>query len=236
MMPENGQVEEHWIVKTDYEGHDRIYKRLKASGKQGWADADQLQEYIQALDGMLSIDGVPSAGRALELGCGDGRNSVHLARRGFHVSGLDIAPSAIDWARETARDAGVVLDLHTGSVVDVAVFQNNSFDLVVDGHCAHCIIGDDRKAMFASVYRVLRPGGAFLLTTMCGELGSLSVPYFDAASRCVIRDGVAQRYIGDPEMILEEVRTAGLCVSWSRLTPLRTPDECDDLLAVAFKP
>src|SRR5207244_478667 len=46
-------------------------------------------------------------GRALDLGCGPGRNALHLAARGFQVDAVDLSPAAIGWAEERAREAGV---------------------------------------------------------------------------------------------------------------------------------
>src|SRR5215471_12849600 len=45
--------------------------------------------------------------RALELGCGTGTNSVWLAQQGFEVTAVDVAPLAVERARERARLAGV---------------------------------------------------------------------------------------------------------------------------------
>ena len=49
----------------------------------------------------------PTAGRALDLACGQGLGAVWLARRGLHVWGLDISPVAISQARDLARRGGV---------------------------------------------------------------------------------------------------------------------------------
>lgn len=45
--------------------------------------------------------------RALDLGCGTGTNCVWLAQQGFDVTGIDVAPLAIERAEARARDAGV---------------------------------------------------------------------------------------------------------------------------------
>ena len=45
--------------------------------------------------------------RALELGCGTGTNSVWLAQQGFEVTGIDVAPLAVERAEERAHAAGV---------------------------------------------------------------------------------------------------------------------------------
>ena len=46
-------------------------------------------------------------GRALELGCGTGTNTVWLAQHGFDCTGVDLSPRAIARARQRADEAGV---------------------------------------------------------------------------------------------------------------------------------
>src|SRR5262245_12964862 len=43
-------------------------------------------------------------GKALDLGCGTGVFSIYLAKQGYEVTGIDLVPKAIDWARERARN------------------------------------------------------------------------------------------------------------------------------------
>lgn len=43
--------------------------------------------------------GLLTPGRALDLGCGPGRNALHLAAAGFEVDAVDLSPAALAWAR-----------------------------------------------------------------------------------------------------------------------------------------
>ncbi len=47
--------------------------------------------------------GLITPGRALDLGCGPGRNALHLAALGFEVDAVDLSPTAIAWAEDRAR-------------------------------------------------------------------------------------------------------------------------------------
>jgi SAM-dependent methyltransferase len=49
----------------------------------------------------------PTAGRALDLACGQGHAAVWLARRGLTVTGFDVSAVAVEQARELARRCGV---------------------------------------------------------------------------------------------------------------------------------
>ncbi len=55
-------------------------------------------------------------GRALDMGCGTGTNIITMAKRGWQVTGIDFAPTAIKVARRKARGAGVKVDLNVGDV------------------------------------------------------------------------------------------------------------------------
>lgn len=55
------------------------------------------------------VDGV-SPGRAVDLGCGEGRNAVWLAEQGWQVTGVDFSEVAIDKAAQIASRRGVEVD------------------------------------------------------------------------------------------------------------------------------
>jgi SAM-dependent methyltransferase len=92
---------------------------------------------------------------------------------------------------------------------------------VLDSHCLHCIVGDDRNKFLSNACRVLKPEGYFLVSTRCGEvtfdLGGL---LFDPASRLIVtKDGIATRYVGRPENIVAEIASAGFRVmQWEVLS------------------
>lgn len=127
-----------------------------------------------------------------------------------------------------AVERGLQANFQVGSVLDLADFRDGTFDFVLDGYCFHCIIGPDRAQFLASAWRVLKPGAVLHVATMCGEVTSVSLrSKLDGQSRCVLdQDGVATRYIGLPEDILTEIRTAGFQVLEWKIKP-RTDAESD---------
>ncbi len=50
-------------------------------------------------------------GRALDLGCGEGADSIWLAERGWQVTGVDVSVTAVERAREHAEERGATVDL-----------------------------------------------------------------------------------------------------------------------------
>jgi SAM-dependent methyltransferase len=55
-------------------------------------------------------------GRALDLGCGTGRNAIYLARHGWQVTGVDMIERALETARRAAERAGVAVRWIAGDV------------------------------------------------------------------------------------------------------------------------
>ena len=110
-------------------------------------------------------------GRAVDLGCGNGRNAIFLARRGFVVEGVDYSQKAIDWAGERAREAGVAVRLRCQSVFALE-YEAGSCDLVYDSGCFHHIPPHRRRTYVELVTEALRPGGWFGLTCFRPEGGS----------------------------------------------------------------
>lgn len=110
-------------------------------------------------------------GRALDIGCGHGRNAVYLARQGFEVEALDLSATALQWARDRAAEAGVRVAWRQESVFD-AQLAAGRFDLVHDSGCLHRIAPHRRDQYVDLVARALRPGGWFTLTTFRPEGGS----------------------------------------------------------------
>ncbi|HEY7138741.1 MAG TPA: class I SAM-dependent methyltransferase [Methylomirabilota bacterium] len=87
------------------------------------------------LDAVLARTGLSSADRILEIGCGWGRHSLALARRGFgRVVSVDIAPEPLGLARALAREAGLDCDL-----------RQQDFSLVDDGPYAAVLSLYDRS-------------------------------------------------------------------------------------------
>lgn len=207
-------------LKTNYIGHDAQYKRNKAEGMNGWNDEQDWKAWKKALEYLCKDPVFPKSGKLLELGCGAGEVSLFFAEKGYQVYGIDIAPTAIEWAREKNLKTNIKVEFEIGDVTKLGRWEDGYFDIVIDGHCLHCIIGDDRAEMLKEAYRVLKPGGSFFSSTMCGEVKDPeSKPYFNLENRCIMsRDGqIATRYIGLPADIIVEIESAGFKIVKSKV-------------------
>ena len=93
-------------------------------------------------------------GKALDLACGTGRNSLFLAEKGYDVTAIDISPRAITLAEQRARERGlkinwVVADLDTYSI-------QGQYDLIV---ISFFYVNKD---MVPSIINALKSGGMLL--------------------------------------------------------------------------
>ena len=193
-----------------------MYERRRAEGLPGWDSSEEdYNEFKTYIDGILDRGAAPREGRVLELGCGAGNMTVWLGRKGYEAYGVDIAPTGIAWARERAQEQGIQIDFTLGNVLDLEDYSDAFFDFAFDGHCLHCIIGTDRRKFFSSVRRVLKPKGYFLVHTMCSPVDRKKIQGFDPESMCTIINGIATRYFGLADSILDEIRQAGFeIVHW----------------------
>jgi SAM-dependent methyltransferase len=118
--------------------------------------------------------GLITPGRALDLGCGPGRNAIHLAAAGFAVDAVDLSPTAIAWARDRARDAGTEVHFHCGDAFTAtATDLAGPYDLIYDSGCFHHLPPHRRISYLALLDRALAPGGHLGLTCFAaGHMGS----------------------------------------------------------------
>jgi ubiquinone/menaquinone biosynthesis C-methylase UbiE len=92
----------------------------------------------------------------------------YLAEQGFAVWGIDLSETAIRWAEERFQRIGLSAHFLVGHVGDIHQCQDAAFELIIDGSCLHCLIDDARSRCFAEVRRLLKPGGRFVVGSMCG--------------------------------------------------------------------
>jgi 2-polyprenyl-3-methyl-5-hydroxy-6-metoxy-1,4-benzoquinol methylase len=135
----------------------------RAQGKrpEEWAsayDGDVIDTPVDKAMVQLAEERPP--GRALDLGCGTGQNSIWLATRGWTVTGIDIVPKAIAVAQARAAEAGVDVDFR---VADVTVFEpEHAYDLVLSTY-ALPRVGNGRDLALQMASDAVGPGGTLLI-------------------------------------------------------------------------
>ena len=99
-------------------------------------------------------------GRALDVACGEGRNAIWLAERGWRVTGVDFSEVAIEKARQIAARRGVEADFRVGDVVAEAP-EEQAYDLVLVFYLQ--LPAERMRQAVGAAARAVAPGGTFLL-------------------------------------------------------------------------
>ncbi|WP_407565521.1 class I SAM-dependent methyltransferase [Streptomyces sp. 184] len=125
-------------------------------------------------------------GRALDLGCGPGRNAVFLAAHGFDVEAVDLSATAVAWGEERAREAGVAVRFHCGDAFGLVrdepgPLRGGPYDLIYDSGCFHHLPPHRRVSYLALLRDHLAPGGHFGLACFAAGPGGMGSELPDAA-------------------------------------------------------
>lgn len=101
---------------------------------------------------------LPSAGRALDVGCGLGSEAAHLHALGWRVVGLDLSAVALT----TAAACNTGPSYLRANLLQTPL-QSSTIDACLDRGCFHYLAAEDRVGYAAELRRILRPGGKLLL-------------------------------------------------------------------------
>lgn len=136
-------------------------------------DAELARGYDAALAGTplleqdlrFAEEHFPRPGRLIDLGCGTGRLVLPFARRGYWVLGVDLSAEMLRVAAAKAAEAGVAAHFLRANLADLGAVAGDTFDYAA---CLFSTLGmvmgaDERRRAVAHAYRVLRPGGRFVL-------------------------------------------------------------------------
>ncbi|QQA41260.1 class I SAM-dependent methyltransferase [Pelagovum pacificum] len=111
----------------------------------------------------LAADRKP--GRALELGCGKGDDTVWLAKRGWQVTAVDLSHAALDIVSANAIAAGVGDRVRTERHDLSESFPEGQFDLVLAMFLETPFEDFPRQAVVRRAAQAVTPGGMLLLVT-----------------------------------------------------------------------
>ncbi|QEL16203.1 class I SAM-dependent methyltransferase [Limnoglobus roseus] len=116
---------------------------------------------LAAVDVRFCESQFPTPGRLVDLGCGTGRLCRHFAARGFECVGVDLSEEMLAKAREN----NPTVTFTVANLVDLAQIADGTFDYAA---CLFSTLGmvrglEHRWAAVRSAFRVLKPGGRFVV-------------------------------------------------------------------------
>ena len=182
------------------------HRRPAASIRPGFAREDWHERYAQKelvwtaepnRRFAAEVEGL-EPGRALDLACGEGRNAVWLAERGWRVTGVDFSDVALAKAAELAASRGVEVDRVVADVLDYRP-DARAFDLVAVLYLQ--LPRDELLHALETAADAVAPGGTLLvlgldttnLTRGHGGPEDASVRYTEADVVPAVRDLVVER-------------------------------------------
>jgi len=131
------------------------------------------QNTVAEVDFLLTLYPIVPNSRILDIGCGTGRHSVELAKRGYRVTGLDLSEGMLNVARAKAEAAGVEVTWIQADATDFSF--EDSFDAAIclcEGGVGLIEKSENAEvhdlAIFQNIARSLAPNAPFVLTALNG--------------------------------------------------------------------
>lgn len=154
----------------DASAYERRYRRVYEAGAEFWEKPIPTEALVSFLAGQKVRNGA----RAVDLGCGEGRDSIFLAKKGFKVLGIDASRSGMRRTKERLEKEKATAELLMADVTNLPV-KNQTFDLAVNVGCLHMItVQAVRDRHLRESYRVLQKHGTYFSCNL-GIDESLSV-------------------------------------------------------------
>jgi|TARA_Y100000310_G_C20365926_1_gene661182 ubiquinone/menaquinone biosynthesis C-methylase UbiE len=144
---------------------------------------------------------IPKNKKILDLACGYGRLTIPLAKAGYEIDGIDLAPNFIKDAKKNAKKENVKIKFKIGNMCDLP-YKDDSFDAIICMWSSfnHLLKKLEQKQSLNEMYRILKPNG----------LGIIDLPYFGKQKKNIRKDiinGVPiTSFVHDEDSILNAIK------------------------------
>jgi len=141
--------------------------------------ADALGAPTKAFVAFFEMYSKPGA-RVLDIGCGQGRDALFIARLGHEVTGVDLSPAGINCLDHAARAEGLNI---TGIVADIVTFHPKGlFEVIVIDRTLHMLAEADRVPVLGRFLGHVAPGGFVLIADEPANLPGFRKAFLDDPS------------------------------------------------------
>ena len=143
-----------------------------------WERRDVERTWKPLLEGPNAL----SPARALDVGCGSGRDAVYLAKHGWQVTGVDFAETGLNAARRRAQEEGVEVQWVKGDVAELGALELASgYELLYDFGCMHLLPDAGRRGLARG------------MGDLAGRAATLLIAAFMAGRRILLPRGIDER-------------------------------------------
>ncbi|WP_210128623.1 MULTISPECIES: class I SAM-dependent methyltransferase [unclassified Staphylococcus] len=153
-----------------YFGYEERYKKIYSIGADLWETGKPNESLLMVFRRYPNL----FKGKVIDLGCGEGRDTIFLHKQNIDVQGIDISHSAIEKAKVKIGNFNDEQSIFsTGNVLYLNKYEDETFDLAMNMGCLHMIHkNSDRLCHLKNVARVLKKGGYFLVDHCKSEWGN----------------------------------------------------------------
>jgi SAM-dependent methyltransferase len=135
----------------------RLFYRL---GVAPWERRPVAPVWQRIVDGSEGL----APGRALDVGCGSGRDAVHLAKHGWKVTGVDGVEEALAKARQRAAEEGVEVQWIAGDVSNLGTLGlEPGYTLLYDFGCIHGLDDSARASALTGLTELAAPDATLII-------------------------------------------------------------------------
>jgi len=184
-------------------GQEEVWDSLYASNPGAWRGNARIP--------------VPCSGRALDVGCGNGKTVASLLDAGFEVSAVDFSAEAVRLVGERFGDEVAAAVSDAGSIP----FDDGSFDYVTAVHLCEHLTDDEMRRFASEVARLLVPGGYVFIR-------SFGAADFRSAKRATSDITYIHRSHDDLAHFFEgfDIMSSGTVEERTRFGETRSREEC----------
>lgn len=159
-------------IQTFYDSSSALWERIWGEhmhhgyyGPTGQQPKDRYQAQIDLIEALLGWGNVTQAQALVDVGCGIGGSALYLAEKfGAEATGITLSPVQAERAQQRAAEKGVTARFEVADALEMP-FPDQSFDLVWSLESGEHM--PDKAKFMAECYRVLKPGGTFLMAAWC---------------------------------------------------------------------
>ena len=125
-----------------------------------WYDQDEYYWGLKPGDFLNELIGLcpPSNDKkVLDIGCGEGKDAVYMAQKGYSVTAFDLTDNGIRKTLKLAKDRNVRIHAYTD---DINTFETNErFDIIYSTGTVQYLFEENKKAFFEKIRRITKPDG-----------------------------------------------------------------------------
>jgi ubiquinone/menaquinone biosynthesis C-methylase UbiE len=137
--------------------YEERYRKVYKEGAELWEELLPTEPLVRFLQGFHWPKGL----KIVDMGCGEGRDSIFLAKKGFDVTAIDVSRSAVKRAKKQSKQEGLSMEVLVADITSLPI-RDEIYDLAINVACLHIIIDQRaRDKHLCESRRVLKRDGLY---------------------------------------------------------------------------